>query len=148
MFPFVKAGGVQPFDAIYPIKVGVGRDDVGYAKPLHDGGVDEVAGVYARIAFDHLSRENDVIRVDGFNAALHCLGELIQCHPAFRPTTRGDVIVNDLLQGLGIREEGASISRHHVEDAQAWLSVSMLPADRIDRYVGINKEGQCHLTVG
>ncbi len=94
MFPLVKEGGVQPFDVVDAVKVGIGGNDAGYAEAAHDGGVDEITGVYARIPFDHLSRENDIIHVDGFNAALHHLSESSQDLSAYWPTTCCGVVMD------------------------------------------------------
>ena len=133
MFPLVKEGGVKPFDAVDAVKVGIGGNDTGDPEALHDGGVDEVTGVCARIPFDHLSRENDVIRVDGFNAALHHLSESSQNLSAYWPTTRCGVVVDQFLQYLRIGNEGLRILRDQVQYSPGRVFVSMVATDCIDR---------------
>ena len=74
----VKEGGVQSFDAVDAVKVGVGGDDVGYAEAAHDCHVDKVAGTNSRVPVYETARKQNVFCVDRFYSASHGLSELTE----------------------------------------------------------------------
>ncbi len=97
-FPLIQVGGVEPFDTFDAIIVGVSRNDLSYAEAAHNGSVNKVLGIYIRMQISQLCCQDGIICMNRLDAATHRFHKFAKNSTPFRPPSRGQIVVDDLLK--------------------------------------------------